>query len=93
MNYLSVFNFVVNILIVSYFIYTNNKFYITANRTFWCKKIYSYTLWKYTHKSEYGSSSIGVFTFPIRNRDKMEDWDSAMFRSGEYKKYATKKSN
>ena len=87
MYYLTVFNFIVNMLIIGYIGYKYNPFYISVNKTFWCNKIYSYTLMMYTFRGEYGSSSRGIFTLKIRNAKKLDEWDNAMFKSGEYKKY------
>jgi len=87
MKYLIIFNFLVSISVVSYFLYKKFPFYISVNKTFWCKKVYSITLMMYTSRSEYGSSSKGLFTLPIRNYEKIEKWDSEMFKSGEYKNY------
>ena len=81
----------VSVSVVSYFIYKKFPFYIGVNKTFWCKKVYSITLMMYTSRNEFGSSSKGIFTLPIRNEKKLDKWDEKMFRSGEYKKYETNK--
>lgn len=87
MNYLIIFNFLVNIIIIGYICYKKNPFYISVNKTFWCRKVVSLTLMRYTHREKSWSSSKGVFTLPIRNYKKMEEWDTQMLRSGEYKRY------
>jgi hypothetical protein len=40
-----------------------------------------------TNSCKYGYSAKGLFTLPIRNYKKTEEWDRKMFKSGEYKKY------
>jgi len=89
MKVLIIINFLFNLTIVGYLIYKFFPFYISVNRTFWCKKIYSFTLMKYTYKDKYSySSSIGLFRLPIRNYRKMMEWDDKMFNTGEYKRYS-----
>ena len=87
MKTLIIFNSITNVIIIGYYLCLKNPFYIEVNRTFWCKKPYSITLWRYTYRSENGSSANGLFTIPIRNYQKAMEWDDKMFRSGEYKKY------
>lgn len=87
MIYLTIFNTTVILFFISYLTYKYFPFWIDVNKTFWCKKTYSITLMMYTRRSEYGSSSKGLITIPIRNYKKTEEWDDKMFRSGEYKKY------
>ncbi len=87
MKYLIIFNFLVSISVVGYFIYKKFPFYLSVNKTFWCKKVYSITLMMYTSRSEYSSRSKGLFTLLIRNYKKIEEWDSKMFKSGEHKRY------
>lgn len=88
MKYLVIFNFFVNMIIVCYFIYKKFPFYVEVNKTFWCKKTYSFTLMMYMHRDKYGSSAKVLFTLPIRNYKKIEEWDSKMFKNGEYKRYS-----
>ena len=87
MNYLTIFNFIVNIIIMGYLVYKVFPFHISVNKTFWCKRVTALTIMMYTKRSEYGSSSKGLFTIPIRNYKKAEEWDGRMYKSGEYKKY------
>ncbi len=87
MNYLTVFNFVVNLIIVGYFAYKHFPFYISKEKTTWCERTYAFTLMMYVRRSEFGSSSKGIFTIPIRNYEKAVAWDDEMFRSGKYKQY------
>ena len=87
MEYLVIFNSLVSVSVVCYLTYKKFPFYISVNKTFWCKKTSSITLWMYTRRGKYGSSSKGLLTIPVRNRKKLNEWDSEMFSSGEYKKY------
>lgn len=80
-------NFFVNILIIGYVAYRENRIYISVNKTFWCKKTYSITVMWNSKPLRKGVSATGLFTIPIRNYEKMEQWDDEMFKSGEYKTY------
>jgi hypothetical protein len=80
MNAITIFNFIVNIAIISFFAYKYNPFWISVTRTFWMKKVTSFTIMYRYQKSEYGSSSRGIINFPIRNYTKWSDWDSKEFR-------------
>lgn len=89
MKYLVIFNFLVSISIICYLIYKYFPFYIEVNKTFWCKKAYSITLWMRTSGNKftnYGSAK-GLFTIPFRDRKKLDKWDYKMFKSGKYKNY------
>lgn len=89
MEYLIIFNFLVSISIVGYLLYKYFPFYLEIDRTHWCKKPYSITLWIRTSGNKltnYGSAT-GLFTWSFRNEEKIEKWDSAMFKSGKYKNY------
>jgi len=87
MRYLIIFNFLVSISSISFIIYKYFPFYIEVNKTTWCKKPYSITLWMYTQKDKYSSSAKGLLTLPFRNEKKLNKWDDEMFNSGKYKTY------
>ena len=70
-------------LVVAYTIYKINPFSFSVERTFWCRRITSITLWRSTGKY----SSKRVFAIPFGNDEKWEAWDSEMHKTGEYKKY------
>ena len=90
MKALIIFNTIVSLGIVAYMLYLYFPFYIDINRTFWCKRAYSVTLLMRTYprrrSKSGGSSSKGIITIPFRNEEKIKEWDSKMFHSGEYKK-------
>jgi hypothetical protein len=75
-------------IVVGYFIYKKFPFYIEVNKTFWCKRIYSFTLMMYTRRDEYASSAKGLFTLPVRNYKKIEEWDKKMHEIGKHRKYS-----
>ena len=85
MKTITYFNFIVNILIIGYLMYKFNPFYIKINRTFWYKKIKSFTLMCVTSESDYTRESKGIFTFSIRNGKKLDEWDTDTFRSKQQK--------
>ena len=89
MKYLVIFNFLVSVGIVSYLTYKYFPFYLEVNKTFWCKKPYSITMWMRTSGNRLTnySSAKGLFTLSFRDGEKLNEWDSKMFRSGEYKRY------
>ena len=88
MNTITIFNFIVNFAIISFFAYKYNPFWISVRRTFWMKKITSISIMYRYQKTEYGSSSKGIVTFRIRNYDKWSEWDSKEFRNREVSKIA-----
>lgn len=84
-----VFSFIVTLSITCYLLWVYFPFYLEFNRTVWCKKSYSITLWMITsgnRRTTYGSAK-GVFTLPFRNEDRLNAWDDAMFDSGKYQQY------
>jgi len=87
MKNLIIFNFIVNVIIVSKFIYKKNPFYFEIQRTFWCKKPYAITLWMYTSRTGFSSNSKRLYTLYLINPNKADEWDTKMFRSGKYKNY------
>ena len=87
MKTLIIFNSITNVIIIGYYLYLKNPIYIEVERTFWCKRPYSFSFWIYTYRGENGSSAKCFFTIPFRNYQKAMEWDDEMFRSGEYKKY------
>ena len=82
MNTIIILNFIINIAILSFFAYKYNPFWISITRTFWMKKVTSFTIMYRYYKSEYSSSSRGIITFPIRNYKKWSEWDSKQFNKG-----------
>ncbi len=82
MNAITIFNFITNIALVIFLVYKYNPFWISVNRTFWMKKVVSFTLWRITETDKTGNSisSKGVISFKIRNDKKMREWDSAEFK-------------
>ena len=87
MKYLIIFNFIVSISIVGYLLYKYFPFYIEVNKTFWCKKPFSITLWMRTsgnRLTNYGSAK-GLFTLSFRNEERLDQWDHALFKSGKHK--------
>ena len=85
MEILVIINTTVITIMLLFFAYKYNPFYISASRTFWCKKVKGYTLMVYQNESK--TYAKGHFYLPIRNAKKSDDWDNKMFHSGEYKKY------
>lgn len=85
MKYLIIFNFTVNILLIGWLLHKHflSSFYISLDKTFWCKKVYAITLMRRIDSCY----SVGVVTLKLRNCKKLQDWDSEMFRTGKYKKY------
>jgi hypothetical protein len=86
MEYLIIFNFLISISTVGYFIYEKFPFHLSVNKTFWCKKVYSITLMMRTSGNRRSYSAKGIFTLPIRNYKKLIEWDDKMYESGEYKR-------
>lgn len=89
MEYLIIFNSLVSISIVGFALYKYFPFYFEINKTFWCKKPYSITLWVRTSGNRLTNheSAKGLFTFSFRNKDKLEEWDLKVFKSRQYKTY------
>jgi len=89
MKYITIFSLIVNLCIVGYVTYKYFPLYIVVNKTHWCKKIYSITLWRIIvgNRCSTGRTSKGIITLQIRDEDKLMKWDKQMFHSGEYKKY------
>ena len=86
-NIMIIFSFICNVVFVGYLCYKYFPFYIEVSKTCWCKKIYSFTLMRYIHKTQFGYSAKGLFTIPIKNYNKITKWDNDMFNSGKYKEY------
>lgn len=84
---MKIFNLVCNIVIIAYWVYKNNRFYISPNKTFWCKKIKGYHLMYITHEGHGWREAKGVLYLPLRNSKKYDKWDSEQFTNGRYKKY------
>jgi hypothetical protein len=82
---ITIFNFIVNLAIISFLVYRYNPFWISIDRTFWMNKITSVTLMYRYRKSEYGSASKGVITIRLRDRSKWSDWDSKQYAKGLHK--------
>jgi len=86
---MTIFNFISNIIIIVCLMayITKKNFYVSANKTFWMKKVCSFSLMKRNSKN----SAYGIFHIhiPFRDYKKMNDWDSEQFRNGNY----TKKEN
>ena len=92
MKYLVIFNFLVSISIVGYLTYKYFPFHIEVNKTFWCKKPYSITLWMRisgNRLTNYGSS-IGLFTLSFRNEEKLRKWDSDTYHNDYIKRVKPK---
>jgi len=87
MNIMIWFSFIVNILLIVYVGYRENRIYISVGKTFWCRKVYSYTVMWNAQPLRKGVCAKGLFTIPIRDYEKAESWDAKMFKSGEYRKY------
>lgn len=87
---ITIFNLIISLGVLSFFIYKYNPFWISVYRTFWMKKPISITLMYRLTKNEYGSSSKGLFTIQFRNYDKWTKWDDEQYRTGKYKKVSSK---
>lgn len=87
MKTLIIFNTIVNVILIGYILYRENRFYIQVNRSFWYRKLISITLmWNYGPIRK-GIHARRIFTIRVRSYGKTEKWDSEMFHSGEYLKY------
>jgi hypothetical protein len=88
MVYITIFNTIVIFNVVAYLCYKNFPFYLYVSKTTWCEKPYSITLMMITSGKRSGSySSKGIFTVCFRDYKKLNEWDSKMFHSGEYRQY------
>ena len=87
METLTIINIVINSLILAYIFHRENRMYITANKTFWCHRTFSYTVMWNTKPLRRGISARGLFTISIRDYDKSQKWDDEMYQSGKHKKY------
>lgn len=77
-------------LILVCVVYKENRLYISVNRTFWCKKIYSITIMRNDRPIKEGISyATGLFTIPLRNRKKLIKWDDDMFKNDKCETYNT----
>jgi len=86
MNILIIFNTLINVFFIGLILYKWNPIYIEINRTYWMKKIISFTLWYRTSKY----SAKGIFTIPIRDWEKWDAWDFKQYHNGNYSKYKEK---
>jgi hypothetical protein len=92
MNIITIFNFVINLIIIGFLIRKFNPFWISIDRTFWMKKLLSITLMYRYSKTEYNSGSKGLYTLTIRSRNKWADWDSNEYLKSKPKNYITNKN-
>ena len=87
MKTLVIINAICTAFIIGRWLIKNNRFYFYITKTTWMKKHISLTLMYRYRISEYGSSSKGIITIPlVRNYNKWENWDSACFYNGKYKR-------
>lgn len=80
-------NFLVSMFIIGRLAYRENRIYISANKTNWCNKTHSITVMWNRKPLKEGVDAHGLFTIPLGNYEKMEQWDEEMYESGEYKQY------
>lgn len=86
MKTLIYFNTIVNLIIVGYWIYKNNRLYISIQRTFWYKKIISVALMWKTDISETGYTATSLIRIIIRNPNDARELDSKQFHEANARK-------
>jgi len=96
MDKMIIFNCITNIIIIIYliiYIFKKN-FYISANKTFWMKKVCSFSLMKKdSENSAHSAHDIFHISIPFRNYIKMSEWDNKQFHNGNYAKKERSKNN
>lgn len=78
MKALIYFNTIVNILLIGWWIYRNNRIYISINRTDIDKKILGFTVMWNAYPVRKGVCDSGLFYVPIRNAEKLETRESVI---------------
>jgi cellulose synthase/poly-beta-1,6-N-acetylglucosamine synthase-like glycosyltransferase len=72
MHYLTIFNTIVCVFFVAYFLYRHNRFYLSFERTFWQRKIYALNLFytrtpQWERDAGYGYAARSILFIPLRN--------------------------
>lgn len=87
MNYLTIFNTIVNGFIIVYLIYKHFPFYIARTETTWGKKLIGYNIMRITSRYDTGEmmTAKGIMYIPFRNGKKARKEDSELFKQGKIK--------
>jgi hypothetical protein len=74
MKTLIIINFIINVLIIVYMLYKENRFYFEINKTFWKETPYSISLWYKTEiYTDGGFKATCIITIPFRRYKKIEN--------------------
>lgn len=87
MNYLVIFNTIVNGFIIGYLIYKHWPYYIRRTETTFGKKLIGYNIMRITSRYNTGEmmTAKGVIYIPFRNGQKARKEDSELFKQGKIK--------
>jgi len=78
MDKLIYFNTVINVLLVGWWLYRNNRLYISASRTSKGKTFTGIEVWLRDSPERHTCGSIRILYIPIRNYEKIETREDVM---------------